>query len=121
MKSTETNSDFGKRLRRIRESKGLTQTKLAEISGISRRAIVHYESHVIKPPVDKINTLADILNVSIDELLGKKKSQKTNDIPFRIMKHVRVIEKLPVKDQNAIFQLIKSLADKNKIQEDNTG
>lgn len=116
MKTSESISDFGKQLKSIRKSKGLTQVELANISGISRRAIAHYETQVIKPPVDKINILADVLNTSVDELLGKVKTKKKENVPFKIMKHVRIIEKLPQKDQNAIFQLIKSLAEKNKIK-----
>ncbi len=116
MKTNESISDFGKRLKEIRKSKGLTQVGLAQISGISRRVIAHYETQVIKPPIDKINILADVLDITVDELLGKSKSKKGKDVPFKIMKHVRIIEQLPAKDQNAIFQLVKSLAEQNKIK-----
>lgn len=114
MKTHESITDFGKRLKEIRKSKGLTQVSLSQISGISRRAIAHYETQVIKPPIDKINILADALSTSVDELLGKSKIKKGKDVPFKIMKHVKIIEDLPPKDQNAIFQLVKSLAQKNK-------
>jgi transcriptional regulator with XRE-family HTH domain len=116
MKTNESMSDFGKRLKELRKSRGLTQVALAQISSISRRAIAHYETQVIKTPIDKINILADVLNVSVDELLGKSKSKSRKGVPFKIMKHVRIIEQLPAKDQHAIFQLVKSLAEKNKVR-----
>jgi transcriptional regulator with XRE-family HTH domain len=116
MKTNESMSDFGKRLKELRKSRGLTQVALAQISSISRRVIAHYETQVIKPPIDKINILADVLNVSVDELLGKNKSKSKKGVPFKIMKHVRIIEQLPSKDQNAIFQLVKSLAQQNKLK-----
>jgi len=116
MEENNPTSKFGKRLREIRTAKGLTQTKLAEISGISRRLIVHYESHVKKPPIDKVNILADVLNVSVDELLGKTKKSNKNNVPFKIMKNIRIIESLPIQDQNAIFRLVKSLAEKNNLK-----
>lgn len=116
MKKDNSTSTFSDRLREIRTAKGLTQTKLAEISGISRRLIVHYETHVKKPPIDKVNILADVLNVTVDELLGKTKKRKKNNIPFKIMKNMRIIESLPTQDQNAIFRLVKSLAEKNNLK-----
>jgi transcriptional regulator with XRE-family HTH domain len=116
MKTNVSIADFGSRLKELRKTKGLTQVSLSQLSGISRRAIAHYETQVIKPPVDKLNTLADVLGVSVDELLGKAKSKKTKVVPFKIMKYSRVIEQLPPKDQNEIFQHVKSLARKNKLE-----
>ncbi len=45
MKPNEPSTEFGKRLKDIRKARGLTQTKLAEISGIPGRLIVHYETY----------------------------------------------------------------------------
>ena len=117
MKTNKSITNFGKRLKEIRQSKGLTQVQLSNISGISRRAIAHYETEAINPPVNNVNILSDVLNISVDELLGKKELKKKIDVPFKVMKNVRIIEQLPVKDQNVIFQLIKSLAEKNKLKD----
>lgn len=119
MKQDKTINMFGENLRRARMAKGYTQLKLAEISGVSRRAIVHYEKHVKRPAIDKVKKLAGALDISDDELLGIKpvKSKKSeDDVSYKIMKKVRVIEKLPVRDQNMVFSLINALAEKNKIK-----
>ncbi|MCP4131617.1 MAG: helix-turn-helix transcriptional regulator [bacterium] len=119
METEEVNIKFGKRLKGIRQDKGYTQEHLAEISGISRRMVAHYESHAKKLDIDKIIKLALALNISVDELLGLSKPERKphEDASYKIMKKVRVIEKLPVRDQNAIFRLISSLADKNNLEE----
>jgi transcriptional regulator with XRE-family HTH domain len=116
MKQKAATTEFGSRLKELRKSKGLTQVGLAQVSGLSQRAIAHYETQVIKQPIDKLNTLADVLGVSVDELLGKTKVKKTKSVPFKIMKYSRIIEQLPLKDQNEIFQHVKSLAKKNKLE-----
>lgn len=112
---------FGINLKTIREKKGYTQTKLAEISGVSRRAIVHYENHAKKPAFDKVKKLAEALEISIDELFGianspVKNKKKNEDLSYKIMKKVRIIEELPTRDQTTIFSLINALAEKNKIK-----
>ena len=119
MKTDETFTELSQRLRDIRKEKGYTQIKLAKISGVSRRMIGHYETNVIRPSIDKVKKLAETLDVSLDELLGitpKKKKKKEEDVSYKIMKKVRVIEELPTRDQNMIFSLINSLVEKNKLK-----
>jgi len=108
---------FGDNLRRIREQQGYTMSRLAEMTGISKRMISHYETQVKRPALDKIQKLADALKVSINDLMGPPVEIKIkNEMPYKLMKKVRVIEQLPTRDQNAIFRLINSLAEKNKIK-----
>lgn len=118
MKSNESNSFFGESLRKVRKQRGYTMEQLAEISGISKRMIGHYETQVKRPALDKIQILAKALNVSANELMGPSKSNtKTRDeTSYKIMKKVRLIEKLPTRDQNTIFSLINSLVEKNKLK-----
>jgi len=114
-----TNSDsFGQRLRQARRDKGITQAQLSELTGISRRAIVHYENYGKRPPVDKLKKLTDAMGISADLLIGASESVKNQggDVPYNLMKRLRIIEKLPTRDQKAIFRLINSLAEKNKIK-----
>jgi transcriptional regulator with XRE-family HTH domain len=118
MRNKIPKSDFGERLRQIRREKGMTQAQLSEISGISRRMLVHYESVVKMPPVEKVKNIARALGVSSDELLGMPtptKDQKNNEkASYRIMKRVRLIEKLPKRDQDMILNLINTLIENNK-------
>jgi len=118
MKSIKIN--FGKQLRNIRREKGLTQYDLADRLNTSQRMIAHYEKEDNSPRIDKVKALANALNISIEELIGEKlkdkKKDKKDEITYSIMKRVKIIEKLPVRDQKAIFRLINSLAEKNKVK-----
>jgi transcriptional regulator with XRE-family HTH domain len=116
-----TADKFGENLYKIRRKKGYTQAHLARITGISQRMIGHYETRVKRPSIDKVKKLADALGVADEELLGvTKKSKKFSeeDVSYKIMKKVRMIEKLPVRDQKAIFRHINSLVEKNKFREE---
>jgi len=63
-------SVFSRRLKELREEKGLTQEQLGEMLKISRKTISSYESGKAQPPMDTLHKLAKILNTSADYLLG---------------------------------------------------
>lgn len=67
------NNNIGKVIRLFRESKHLSQAKLAEQIGVSQRNVSYYESGEHIPPADVLKKLASIFGITIDELVGIKK------------------------------------------------
>ena len=63
---------FGQRLSRIRKEKGLTQEDIAKRIVISPQAVSKWENDVSSPDILVLSSLADILGVSVDELLGRE-------------------------------------------------
>jgi len=64
-------SEFQDRLRKARESRGLTQSDLAKKAGLQAAAISHFETGQRSPSFDNLRKLSDTLNVSVDYLLGR--------------------------------------------------
>lgn len=62
---------FGDRLKLLRDEKGLTQKDVADVLKVERPTIAGYETNRKQPDYEKINTLADYFNVSLDYLLGR--------------------------------------------------
>ena len=60
----------GKRIRKAREAAGFTQEKLAEMVGVSRTAVVRWESGEVDPTIDHLVKITELLDVSADFLLG---------------------------------------------------
>jgi transcriptional regulator with XRE-family HTH domain len=58
------------KLRRLRESKGMTQTALAKKARISREHLNRLEAGRYDPAVGVVQRLARALGVSLMELLG---------------------------------------------------
>ena len=71
--------DFGKRLRVLRQAKGLTQKQLAHSLGLTKSVISAYETDMRLPSYDVLIQLSSIFNVTTDHLLGVHHS-KTVDI-----------------------------------------
>lgn len=55
-------------IRILRNRMGLTQEKLAELSGINRKVIGSYEEGRATPPLENLNTFANLFEITIDEL-----------------------------------------------------
>ena len=69
MMNTET---FGQRLSRLRKNLGLKQEDIADKVNISAQAVSKWENDISAPDISTLPILADILNVSLDELLGRE-------------------------------------------------
>lgn len=61
-------------IKSIRKKKGLTQEKLARLADISNNTLVKIEMGMAKEPtITTITKIADVLEVSIDTLVGRIK------------------------------------------------
>ncbi|MDP4098942.1 helix-turn-helix domain-containing protein [Paenibacillus sp. P96] len=63
--------DYGTRIAELREKRGWKQEELAQILGITRAALSHYEKNRRKPDFDTLTILANLFGVSIDYLIGR--------------------------------------------------
>lgn len=61
---------FGKRLKKLRSDKELTQLQLSEILDTAKSNISKYEADIIEPNIAMLGKLAKYFDVSIDYLLG---------------------------------------------------
>ena len=62
--------DLGFRIKQIRTQRGLTQSELAKRINKSKSAVCGYESEAQVPPLDVLVSIASVLNVSLDYLVG---------------------------------------------------
>ena len=65
-------TSLGKRIRTPRKLRGLTQEKLAEMAGISFAFVGHIERGTRIPSFETVVKLADALDCSIDEFVGRQ-------------------------------------------------
>lgn len=63
---------FGQRFQRLRKNAGLTQEDVATKLGITAQAVSKWENDVSAPDILVLTELADMLQVSLDELLGRE-------------------------------------------------
>lgn len=61
---------FGMFLRSLREENGLSQAQLGRLAGVSDKAVSKWESDAARPQSGLLRRLADLLGVTVDELLS---------------------------------------------------
>ena len=58
---------------KLRKQKGWSQEKLATVSGISYNTLIKLErGGILNPKIETVVKLAEALNVSLDELVGRE-------------------------------------------------
>lgn len=69
---------FGSMIAALRKEQGMTQLELAEKMGVTDKAVSKWERDLSFPDVSSIPKLAEILHVSVDELMqGKADAKET--------------------------------------------
>lgn len=63
---------FSVRLKELRLKKGLTQTELGEKVGVKQSTFTNWENGKREPSFENLVKLADLLEVSLDSLFGRK-------------------------------------------------
>ena len=61
---------FAKRLKELREEKGLSQPKIGAVVGLNYRTISQYERGICEPDFQTLKKLCDYFGVTADYLLG---------------------------------------------------
>lgn len=62
--------DLGYRIKEIRTQRGIAQNELAKRINKSKSAVCGYESDAQVPPLEVLVSIASVLNVSLDYLVG---------------------------------------------------
>lgn len=70
--STMNQPTFGSMIAALRKEKGMTQVELAKKMGVTDKAVSKWERDLSFPDVNTIPKLAEIFNVTVDELMQVK-------------------------------------------------
>ena len=91
---------LGERLLAYRNRVGLSQEKLAEKIGVTRQTVSKWEKGLSVPDADLLVKLADILEVSVAELLGGNipDCEDTNELAEQLS---RINEQLAIKNRRS--------------------
>lgn len=113
--------NFAERLKQARIKRGYTQQQIADEMGITNSTYCGYETGKRQPDVAKIKQLANILNVSGDELLGTEFKSDKIDLSSSEQAHIIKYRQLNADGQNKVDEYTTDLVDSGKYSaEENT-
>lgn len=70
---------LGTMISSLRKDKGMTQLELAEIMGVTDKAVSKWERDLSRPDINSIPKLAEILEISVEDLIQGKTETKEQD------------------------------------------
>ena len=110
----EREESIGARISQLRKDKGMTQKELAERLEVCQPVVSDYENDVIRLPADIVGEIAQILEVTSDELLGlKREARSTGSVKNRrLSRRLQAIDALPKRDQEALLRTIDAFISK---------
>ena len=95
-----------------RKRRGLSQAEIGRRIGIQGDAYGRYERNTVKPNIEIATKISDILNVSLDYLVGKRDSELDEDV----LKKIEDISKMDPVSKSHVFALLDAFLMVNKLQ-----
>ena len=112
MKSNRNNqgrNDFGRRLVTLRRRAGYTQAEFSAEVGMSRRTLPYYEKRNGCPGLHILRRMAQVLNISIDELVGAIPiKRKATAREKHRQRQVELLEQLKPAERREVLEVIES-------------
>jgi transcriptional regulator with XRE-family HTH domain len=108
-------NSFGKKLKECREARDLSQSELARRLGTHHSIIGKYERDEVKPTIDVVKKLADVLNTTAGYFLGEGSNSQLLKDPV-MLKRFNDINELSEDDKNCIYKFLDAFLAKNKLQ-----
>lgn len=78
----------GKYIKKFRENKKLTQEDMAERMNVTRQAVSNWETEKTQPDIETLQKIAQILEVSVEELIYGSKREYTTIVNNQTVKNV---------------------------------
>ncbi len=93
---------FSENLKTLRKQKGFSQEELASRLHVVRQTISKWEKNLSVPDADTLIRLAEILEVSVSELLGSKIETENGNITNDVAEQLsRINEQLAIKNRRS--------------------
>jgi transcriptional regulator with XRE-family HTH domain len=109
--------ELGVRIAQARKDHGMTQSELAEQLGVAQQTLAHYEVGRARMPASMLPTVAKLLTLSLDELMGQpvpraargaagKSSSGKRGPASRLEQQIQAVAQLPKTKQQFVSQML---------------
>ena len=109
--------ELGVRIAQARKDHGLTQQELSEQLGVAQQTLAHYEVGRARMPASMLPTVARLLTLSLDELMGQpvprtaraaagKSGSGKRGPASRLEQQIQAVAQLPKTKQQFVSQML---------------
>jgi transcriptional regulator with XRE-family HTH domain len=100
---------FGRRISTLRKDRGLSQEQFAKLLGTTRGMVEYYERRARNPSLEVVQQVAQVLGVTVAELVGEEAQKKARPRPGPVSKleeRFEEIRQLPRRQQAFILKML---------------
>jgi transcriptional regulator with XRE-family HTH domain len=97
---------MGARVAQARKAQNLTQQQLGDQLGIPQQTLAHYEGGHVRFPASMIPTLAEILGLTLEELMGHERPKGKRGPSSRLQQQLDRISQLPKTKQVFVMEML---------------
>ena len=101
--------DIGLILKNARKNKDYTQKRVMELTGINRKSLSGYENNVAEPDLNTFAILANLYNLSADEVLEIKPAYNSIKLSYLENSMLFAFHALPEGNQREILVQLEAL------------
>lgn len=101
--------ELGARIAAARKAQGMTQQQLADRLGVAQQTMAHYEVGRVRINVTTLPVLADLLDLSMEELLlgqAAARAPGKRGPSSRLQQQIEAVGQLPKSQQKFVSQML---------------
>jgi transcriptional regulator with XRE-family HTH domain len=106
---------FGKYHIEVGKNKIMSQYEIYKLVGVTPAVIGRYECDEVKPTIDVLKKLADVLETTVSYLLGETEDRELLKDPS-MMKRLNDIAKFPEQDKTCILYALDAMINNVKLK-----
>jgi transcriptional regulator with XRE-family HTH domain len=107
---------LGRKIATLRKQRDWTQDQFAEKVGVHGRHISRWETDKIKPPIKKLGRIAEVLDISVEELIRGNGGEYADIQDEDLVNQLKQVEELDDEDKKMVVRLIDALVTKKKME-----
>jgi len=112
---------IGDNLKKLRESKGLTQQDMADLMHTHRTGYSKMENNQQDIPVDKLVFVAKHFGISVDDIIFfNEKNNVPNEVSMEdtaVLEQLKLINELDNEEKNILLKLIETFVSKKRFKD----
>ncbi len=115
MQDASIRKALGQRIKQLRKQKDWTQKELANRISASHAQLNKYESGQNTPPLDRLILLAEVLDTSVDHLIGGHHNAEPPIYNTRLIQRFQTIEGFDKSERELVIQLLDAMIAKHNM------
>ncbi len=111
--------NIGKNIKKIRETKGLTQQTIADLISMHRSNYSRVETGDRDVSIEAVGKIAKFFNMSIDDLVNFE-GEIPNEVTFEdknTIEQMQLIQQLDEEDKTTVFKIVETMLTKKKFKD----